>query len=81
MCSASTRPLVDNSGNVHWLLKRGNAPEVACMNLDRDEALNETGAPSTLAPEIRVGGTSRPNTEEEMAARRRLYRNIEAKEI
>lgn len=57
------------------------APDVVWMSPDRRQKMRETGDPSTLAPEICVEVVSASNTEEEMQAKRQLYRTIGAEEV
>lgn len=57
------------------------APDVVWMSPERKREMDATGDPSTLAPEICVEVMSRSNTEDEMEEKRRLYRDIGAKEI
>lgn len=57
------------------------APDVVWMSPEREREMNETGDPSTRAPELCVEITSAANTEEEMTEKRRLYRDIGAEEV
>lgn len=57
------------------------APDVVWMSAGRRDEMRETGDPSTLAPEICVEVLSESNTEEEMQAKRALYRKIGAEEV
>jgi len=57
------------------------APDVVWMSRERREKMRATGDPSTLAPEVCVEVMSTSNTNEEMQAKRALYRAIGAKEI
>lgn len=56
-------------------------PDVVWMTEARWEAMQETGDPSTLAPEICVEVLSASNTVEEMADKRALYREAGAEEV
>jgi Uma2 family endonuclease len=51
------------------------------MSLDRAAARQDTGDPSTLAPEICVEVLSESNTVEEMTEKRELYREAGAEEV
>jgi Uma2 family endonuclease len=55
--------------------------DVVWMSPEREREMEETGDPSTLAPEICVEVTSTSNTAEEMAQKRALYRDIGAEEV
>lgn len=57
------------------------APDVVWMSAGRRDEMRRTGDPSTLAPEICVEVMSESNTEGEMQAKRRLYREIGAEEV
>jgi len=57
------------------------APDVVWMSPEREEAMDATGDPSTLAPEICVEILSASNTEAEMAEKRRIYREAGAEEV
>lgn len=57
------------------------APDVVWMSPGREQRMDQTGDPSTLAPEICVEVMSSANTEEEMHEKRGLYRSIGAKEV
>ena len=57
------------------------APDVVWMSPKREREMEETGDPSTLAPEVCVEITSTSNTEEEMREKRTLYRDIGAEEV
>jgi Uma2 family endonuclease len=57
------------------------SPDVVWMSPDRRERMRATGDPSTLAPEICVEVLSPSNTEDEMEAKRRLYRDLGAEEV
>lgn len=56
-------------------------PDVVWYSPDRGRRMRATGDPSTLAPEICVEVMSDSNTEEEMQAKRRLYREVGAEEV
>ena len=57
------------------------APDVVWMSAERRDEMRATGDPSTLAPELCVEVVSESNTEEEMQAKRALYRKIGAEEV
>ncbi|MEF8941057.1 MAG: Uma2 family endonuclease [Salinivenus sp.] len=57
------------------------APDVVWMSPGREETMSETGDPSTIAPELCVEVMSASNTEEELAQKRQLYRDIGAEEV
>lgn len=54
--------------------------DVVWMSPEREREMEETGDPSTLAPEICVEVTNPSNTAEEMAQKRALSRDIGAEE-
>lgn len=56
-------------------------PDVAWMSDGRWEQMQNTGDPSTLAPEICVEVLSESNTVDEMAEKRALYRDSGAEEV
>lgn len=56
-------------------------PDVVWMSDERWEAMQQTGDPSTLAPEICVEVLSASNTVEELAEKRTLYRDAGADEV
>jgi Uma2 family endonuclease len=56
-------------------------PDVAWMSNERWEQMQETGDPTTLAPEICVEVLSSSNTAEEIREKRALYREAGAKEV
>lgn len=56
-------------------------PDVIWASQDRQGAMEETGDPPTLAPEICVEVLSESNTSEEMAGKRTLYREAGAREV
>lgn len=56
-------------------------PDVVWMSGERWDAMQQTGDPSTLAPEICVEGLSESNSVDEMADKRALYREIGAEEV
>jgi Uma2 family endonuclease len=56
-------------------------PDVVWMSDERWEAMQQTGDPSTLAPEICVEVLSASNTVDELAEKRALYREIGADEV
>jgi Uma2 family endonuclease len=56
-------------------------PDVVWASSERETEMEATGDPSTLAPEICVEVLSPSNTEDEMEAKRRLYRDRGAEEI
>jgi len=55
--------------------------DVVWMSPEREREMEETGDPSTRAPEICVEVMSASNTEEEMEQKRALYRDIGAEEV
>ena len=57
------------------------APDVVWMSAERRDEMRATGDPSTLAPELCVEVMNETNTEEEMQAKRALYRKIGAEEV
>lgn len=57
------------------------APDVVWMSPDRREAIEETGDPTTLAPELCVEVMSDSNTWDEMHEKRDLYREAGAEEV
>jgi Uma2 family endonuclease len=57
------------------------APDVVWMSPEREREMASTGDPSTLAPEICVEVMSSSNTEDEMEAKRQLYRSVGAEEV
>ncbi len=57
------------------------APDVVWMSPERERKMDETGDPATLAPEICVEIVSASNTEEELAQKRTLYRELGAEEV
>jgi Uma2 family endonuclease len=56
-------------------------PDVVWMSAARWEAMQQTGDPSTLAPEICVEVLSASNTVDELAEKRALYREVGAEEV
>lgn len=56
-------------------------PDVAWMSEKRWEQMQQTGDPSTLAPEICVEVLSSSNTEEEIREKRELYFEAGAEEV
>lgn len=56
-------------------------PDVVWMSEERWKAMQQTGDPSTLAPEICVEVLSASNTVEELAEKRALYRDAGADEV
>jgi Uma2 family endonuclease len=56
-------------------------PDVIWSSPERWDQMQETGDPTTLAPEICVEVTSSSNTEEEIGEKRALYRTAGAEEI
>lgn len=56
-------------------------PDVVWMSLDRQREMEQTGDPSTLAPEICVEVLSSSNTEEEIREKRELYFEAGAEEV
>lgn len=57
------------------------SPDVVWMSPERREAIVEDGDPTSVAPEICVEVMSASNTDEEMAEKRRLYRDAGAEEV
>lgn len=57
------------------------APDVVWMIQEREEAMDATGDPSTLVPEICAEILGVSNTEAEMAEKRRAYREAGADEV
>jgi Uma2 family endonuclease len=55
--------------------------DVVWMSPEREREMEETGDPSTLAPEICVEVMSTSNTEEEREQNRVLYRDIGAEDV
>lgn len=56
-------------------------PDVAWISPERRKKMEETGDPTTLAPEICVEVLSESNTAEEMDEKRALYREAGAEEV
>lgn len=56
-------------------------PDVVWMSPEREQEMDETGDPATLAPEICVEIMSVSNTEEELEQKRALYRDLGAEEV
>ncbi len=56
-------------------------PDVVWYSPERGRRMRATGDPSTLVPEICVEVLSESNTEAEMQAKRRLYREVGAEEV
>jgi Uma2 family endonuclease len=56
-------------------------PDVVWISRERQQEMDATGDPPTLAPEICVEVMSESNTDAEMAEKRRLYRSIGAEEV
>jgi len=56
-------------------------PDVVWMSEERWETMQQTGDPSTLAPEICVEVLSASNTVKELAGKRALYRETGADEV
>lgn len=57
------------------------SPDVAWISPERRQAMQETGDPTTLAPEICIEVLSESNTAEEMEDKRMLYRDAGAQEV
>ena len=57
------------------------SPDVAWISPKRRQEMQDTGDPTTLAPEICVEVLSESNTAEEMDEKRALYRDAGAEEI
>lgn len=57
------------------------SPDVIWVSPQREQKMEETGDPSTLAPELCVEVLSESNTVEEMEEKRTLYHEIGAEEI
>jgi len=57
------------------------SPDVVWMSPERRRKMEETGDPTTLAPEICVEILSASNTVEERASKRQLYREAGAEEV
>ncbi len=56
-------------------------PDVIWTSPTREQEMNETGDPSTMAPEICIEVLSESNTVEEMREKRALYRDLGAEEV
>ena len=57
------------------------SPDVAWISPERRHEMQQTGDPTTLAPEICVEVLSESNTAEEMDDKRALYQNAGAEEV
>lgn len=57
------------------------SPDVIWASPAREQEMEETGDPSTLAPEICIEVLGESNTVEEMEEKRGLYREIGAEEV
>jgi len=57
------------------------AADVIWASPEREEAMDATGDPTTLAPEICIEVMSPTNSEEEMQGKRALYRDAGADEV
>jgi Uma2 family endonuclease len=57
------------------------SPDVVWVSPKREREMEETGDPSTLAPEICIEVLSESNTIDEMEEKRALYRDVGAQEV
>lgn len=57
------------------------SPDVVWTSSEREQEMEKTGDPSTLAPEICIEVLSESNTVEEMEDKRALYRKTGAEEV
>jgi len=57
------------------------SPDVAWISPERRQAMQETGDPTPIAPEICIEVLSESNTGEEMNEKRALYREAGAEEV
>jgi len=56
-------------------------PDVVWTSAERERAMDQTGDPTTLAPEICVEIMSETNTQAELQEKRRLYLDAGAREV